>query len=274
MKISIVTPVFNEPRVGRALDSVFDQRHDHTLEAIVIDGGSHATTLDVLERYRTRLSVLESEPDGGIYEAMNKGIHRATGDVIGILNADDRYAHADVLGKVADTFERYDDVHVCYGNMVYMDDAGHACRYWRAGANLRYKWYVGWRPPHPTFFVRRQVYETHGLFNLDYRIASDYEMQLRLLFMHRLASIYLDQVLVHMAPGGNSNKSLRNVARANLEVRRAWRRNNLRGGLLVPMLKPISKFPQFLRRPPGDGAERQRSDQPLKATANAKSVAR
>ena len=274
MKISIVTPVFNDPRVGRALDSVFGQRHNHTLEAIVIDGGSHATTLDVLERYRPRLSVLESEPDGGIYEGMNKGIRRATGDVIGILNADDRYAHANVLRDVMDIFERHDGVQVCYGSMVYVDDAGNACRYWRAGANVRYKWYIGWRPPHPAFFVRRHVYEAHGLFNLDYRIASDYEMQLRLLFMHRLVSIYIDQVLVHMAPGGNSNKSLRNIVRANLEVRRAWLSNGLRGGLLVPVLKPIRKFPQFLRRPPDGLLERRRLGQAPKTSANAKSVVR
>lgn len=274
MKISIVTPVFNDPRVGRALDSVFGQRHNHTLEAIVIDGGSHATTLDVLERYRPRLSVLESEPDGGIYEGMNKGIRRATGDVIGILNADDRYAHANVLRDVMDIFERHDGVQVCYGSMVYVDDAGNACRYWRAGANVRYKWYIGWRPPHPAFFVRRHVYEAHGLFNLDYRIASDYEMQLRLLFMHRLVSIYIDQVLVHMAPGGNSNKSLRNIVRANLEVRRAWLSNGLRGGMLVPVLKPIRKFPQFLRRPPDGLPERRRLGQAPKTSANAKSVAR
>lgn len=274
MKISIVTPVFNDPRVGRALDSVFGQRHNHTLEAIVIDGGSHATTLDVLERYRPRLSVLESEPDGGIYEGMNKGIRRATGDVIGILNADDRYAHANVLRDVMDIFERHDGVQVCYGSMVYVDDVGNACRYWRAGANVRYKWYIGWRPPHPAFFVRRHVYEAHGLFNLDYRIASDYEMQLRLLFMHRLVSIYIDQVLVHMAPGGNSNKSLRNIVKANLEVRRAWLSNGLRGGMLVPVLKPIRKFPQFLRRPPDDLPERRRLGQAPKTSANAKSVAR
>lgn len=255
MKISIVTPVFNELRVGRALDSVLGQRLHHTLEAIVIDGGSNAPTLEVLERYRSRLSVLESEADRGIFDGMNKGIRRATGDVIGILNADDRYANADVLGNVMEVFEKHENVHVCYGNMVYVDDDGNARRYWRAGVNARYKWRFGWRPPHPAFFVRRWVYETHGLFNVDYHIASDYELQLRLLFMHGVASRYLDQVLVHMAPGGNSNKSLRNIVLANLESRRAWLRNDLRGGLLVPVLKPIRKFPQFLRRPPMQAGE-------------------
>lgn len=250
MKLSVVTPVFNDVRVSRALDSVLCQELEHELESIVVDGGSDTPTLNVLERYRSRLSILESAPDGGIFDGMNRGIARATGDVIGILNADDHYAHSRVFADVMNIFERHDEVQICYGNMVYMDDQGNATRYWRAAANRRYKWYVGWRPPHPAFFVRRRAYEAHGMFNLDYRIASDYELQLRLLFVHRLVSVHLDQVLVHMAPGGHSNRSLGNIVKANLEARRAWRRNGLRGGLLVPVLKPMRKFPQFLRRPP------------------------
>ena len=259
MKISIITPVYNDVRVGRALDSVLGQIHNHELETIVVDGGSGALTQQILERYKPRLTSLTSEPDSGIYDGMNKGIRRATGDVIGILNADDRYAHTRVLDEVLDVFERRQEVQACYGNMLYVNDFGTAKRYWRSGANRPYKWYFGWRPPHPAFFVRRGVYEAHGVFNLDYHIASDYELQLRLLFVQRVASAHLDQVIVHMAPGGTSNRSLANVVKANLESRRAWRRNGLRGGFLVPFLKPISKFPQFLRRssrPASDAATR------------------
>lgn len=259
VKISIVTPVYNEVRVGRALDSVLGQVHNHELETIVVDGGSSAPTQQVLARYKPRLTSLVSEPDSGIYDGMNKGIRRATGDVIGILNADDRYAHTRVLGEVLEVFERRQDVQACYGNMLYVNDLGTARRYWRSGVNRPYKWYFGWRPPHPAFFVRRDVYEAHGLFNVEYRIASDYELQLRLLFVQRVTCAHLDRVLVHMAPGGTSNRSLVNIVKANLESRRAWRRNGLSGGLLVPFLKPISKFPQFLRRPsrtPNDAAAR------------------
>lgn len=249
MKISIVTPVRNDVRVGRALDSVLGQQGEHAIEAIVIDGGSDQPTLDVLHRYKPRLAACVSEPDGGIFDAMNKGIGRASGDVIGILNADDRYAHAQVLDTVMETFAQNPDAQVCYGNIAYMDDDGRVRRIWRSGRNRPLKWHLGWRPPHPAFFVRRQAYETHGLFNLEYRIASDYELQLRLLFKCRLPSIHLDEVLVHMAPGGHSNASLGNVLRANMESHRAWRRNGLRGGTLVPLLKPLSKLPQFRLRP-------------------------
>ena len=249
MRISIVTPVRNEVRVGRALDSVLGQSRRHEVESIVIDGGSGQPTLDVLARYKQRLNVLVSEPDGGIFDGMNKGIDRATGDVVGILNADDRYAHADVLDNVLNTFARNPEVQVCYGNIAYVDERGNMRRYWRSGRNRPMKWRFGWRPPHPAFFVRRQAYERHGLFKVEFRIASDYELQLRLLLLHRVASIHIDEVLVYMAPGGHSNASLGNIVRANIESHRAWRCNGLRGGALVPLLKPLLKFPQYCRWP-------------------------
>lgn len=245
MKISIVTPVYNDLRVARALDSILGQRHGHAQETIVVDAGSSDGTLEVLERYRNRLDVLISEPDRGIYDGMNKGIERATGDVIGILNADDRYADAHVLRDLLNAFQRHPQARVCYGNMVYLNDEGRAVRYWKAGGHRPFKWRLGWRPPHPTFFVRRDVYEQYGLFDLDFPIASDYELQLRLLMKHRVPSLYLNRTMVHMAPGGISNGSLGNLAKANLEALRAWRRNRLRGGQLVPLFKPISKVPQF-----------------------------
>lgn len=249
MKISIITPVFNEPRVGRALDSVLGQRHGHELETILIDGGSNQETRDILAHYRQRLSVVVSEPDAGPYDGMNKGIDRATGDVIGILNADDRYGDDAVLADVMDVFQREPGVQVCYGDIAYLDDHGKFVRYWKSGPHRQFKWWLGWRPPHPAFFARRQVYERYGLFDLDFAIASDYEMQLRLLLKHGVRSAYMDRVLVHMAPGGLSNGSLGNVVKANLEASRAWSRNHLQGGQLVPLLKPLLKIPQFVRPP-------------------------
>lgn len=246
MKISIVTPVFNDLRVARALDSILSQRHGHELEAIVIDAGSSDGTLEALERYRSRLDVLVSEPDRGIYDGMNKGIARATGDVIGILNADDRYADIHVLRDLLNAFQRHPEVQVCYGNMVYLDDEGRATRYWKSGNHRRFKWRLGWRPPHPAFFVRRSVYQRYGLFDLGFPIASDYELQLRLLMKHRVPCLYLDRTMVHMAPGGTSNGSPSSIVKANLESLQAWRRNRLRGGQLVPLLKPISKISQFV----------------------------
>lgn len=250
MKISIVMPVLNDPRVGRALETVFAQRHQHELETIVVDGGSDAATLGVLAEYESRLDFCISEPDAGLYDGMNKGIRRATGDVVGILNADDEYADAYVLDAVMRVFEDHAEVQVCCGDIAYMDKRGETVRYWRAGNNHKGKWYFGWRPPHPGFFVRRSVYERYGVFNMDYPIAADYELQLRLLFLNNLPSWHIDRVLVKMALGGVSNRSLGNILKANLEAGRAWRHHRLRGGSLVPILKPLGNCFQYFRRPP------------------------
>ena len=246
MKISITIPVFNDMRVGRALDSILSQQHEHELELLVVDAGSTDGTLEVLERYRKRIAVLVSEPDKGIYDGMNKGIGLATGDVVGILNADDRYSDTLVLRDVMDAFRR-EDVDACYGDLVYTNEDGKMVRYWKGGD--RRNWRLGWMPPHPTFFARRGIYEQYGTFDLRYPISADYELMLRLMLKHRIEVKYLDRVLANMAPGGNSGGSLSTVVKANLEVARAWRNNGLRGGVLAPVLKPTRKIFQVMSRP-------------------------
>lgn len=248
MRISIVTPVFNDPRVARALDSILSQRHEHELELIVVDAGSTDNTMKILDGYREGITTLISEPDDGIYDGMNKGVRLATGDIVGILNADDRYADELVLRDVLGTFSD-SDTDACYGNLVYVNDNDEIVRYWKSGGHSAGKWRWGWMPPHPTFFVRRGIYERHGVFDLGFPIAADYELMLRLLFKERVRVEYLDRVLVRMALGGASNGSVSNIIKANQEVARAWRRNNLGGGFLVPFLKPASKVLQFVGKP-------------------------
>ena len=248
MRISIVTPVFNDPRVARALDSILSQRHEHELELIVVDAGSTDDTMEILEGYRDSITTLISEPDDGIYDGMNKGIRLATGDVVGILNADDRYADEFVLRDVLGTFSD-SDTDACYGNLVYVNDNDEIVRYWKSGGHSAGKWRWGWMPPHPTFFVRRGIYERYGVFDLGFPIAADYELMLRLLFKERVRVEYLDRVLIRMALGGASNGSISNIIKANQEVARAWRRNDLGGGFLVPLLKPASKVLQFVGKP-------------------------
>ncbi|MCY4652891.1 MAG: glycosyltransferase family 2 protein [Dehalococcoidia bacterium] len=248
MKISIISPVFNDVRVARALDSILSQRHEHDLELIVVDAASTDGTMEVLRRYGDRITTLISEPDNGIYDGMNKGIRHATGDVVGILNADDRYADEYVLRDVAEMFAD-EDVEACYGNLVYVNHNDEIVRYWKTGRTGLRKWYWGWMPPHPTFFVRRRIYDEYGDFNLGFPIAADYELMLRLFVRQRISVKYLDRILVRMALGGESNGSISNIIKANSEVARAWRLNGLRGGFLVPFLKPASKIFQFVGRP-------------------------
>ncbi len=248
--ISIITAVYNDPRVERALDSLLSQDLPESsgLELIVVDGGSTDGTLDVLKGYGGQIGVFISERDEGIYDAMNKGIARASGDVIGILNADDRYADVYVLRDVLQAFDDH-EVLACYGDLVYVDDNDRVVRYWRSGEHRRAKWYAGWMPAHPTFFVRREVYERYGVFDTQYRIAADYELMLRLLVKRRVKAAYIDRVMVRMANGGHSNRSAGNVLQAAREVRRAWQNNGLAGGQLAPVLKPAQKVFQFVRRP-------------------------
>lgn len=245
MLASIVVPVYNDPRVGRALDSLLMQREVDPPEILIVDGGSGSETHRVLDEYRHRVARVISEPDRGVYDAMNKGIALAQGDVIATLGADDVYADPFVLRDVLAAFEGGADA--VYADVDYVTAAGRVMRHWRSGPLRRARFYAGWMPPHPTFFVRRHHLRELGAFDLSFRIAADYELTLRMLFKHKLSARYIPRVLVRMEHGGMSNRPA-NVLRANLEAYRAWRTNGLRGGLLVPVLKPASKLTQFLRR--------------------------
>lgn len=249
MKISIVMPVFNDVRIARALESVLSQQHGSQLEIIVVDAASTDGTRDVIAAFRDRISRLISEPDAGIYDGMNKGIRHATGEVIGILNADDRYHDPLVIRDVAGVFCGDESIDACYGDIVYINESGRLVRYWKAGIYRKSGWRLGWMPPHPTFFVRRRVYERYGAFDLQYPIAADYELMLRLLLKHEIKVRYLGRIMLDMAPGGNSTRSIGSIVKANLEVRRACRKHGLRGMLLAPILKPGRKVFQLANRP-------------------------
>lgn len=246
MKISIVTPVYNEPRIRHTLDSIYSQEGVPELESIVVDGGSTDETTAILDEYADQIDTLISEPDDGTYDAMNKGIDCATGDVIGILNADDRYNGATVLRTVLDKFKQT-DADLSYGDLIYVDDNDKVVRYWESGECTSRRFYFGWMPPHPTVFVRREVYDTYGTFDLDFSIAADYEFLVRVLLKNELSTTYMNATLVRMTIGGQSNASIRNIIASNIEVYRAWRKHDISGGLHVPIVKPLRKVPQYLR---------------------------
>jgi len=203
-------------------------------------------TLEILRKREGHGLRVVSEPDAGIYDAMNKGVALATGEVVGILNADDVYAGPQVLARVAEVF-RDPSVEACYGDLVYVDpeDTDRVLRYWRSGTGSPEKFRWGWMPPHPTFFVRRSVYERYGLFSLDLGSAADYELMLRFLVGHRIAAVYIPEVLVRMRTGGMSNASVKNRLKANRMDRRAWRVNALRPYFWTFLMKPLRKLPQY-----------------------------
>jgi glycosyltransferase involved in cell wall biosynthesis len=246
--ISVITAVKNRHKtVGQALDSLLSQSYS-AVESIVIDGASTDGTLAVLEFYRSRLSLLISEPDQGIYEALNKGIEHATGDVVGFLHADDVFENSDVLAKMADAFQD-PSVDAVYGDLVYVrhDDICQVIRYWKSGLYDAEALSCGWMPPHPTFYVRRSVYERLGGFDTSYRIAADYDMVLRFLAAGKIHAVYIPEVLVRMRTGGISNRSFKTIIRKSHEDIKVLRQNGL-GGVFTLLQKNLRKVRQFWQR--------------------------
>lgn len=245
MKISVITAVFNNrDTIAEALDSVLGQTHGN-IELIVIDGGSTDGTLQLLHSYGNRLAVLVSEPDQGIYDALNKGLRLATGDVVGFLHSDDLYANEQVLDRMANVFVD-PRIEAVYGDLVYVsqDATDRVVRYWKSGAFTPQKLRRGWMPPHPTLYLRRTVYERLGLFDTDYHIAADYDFMLRFLGRDGVQAAYIPEVLVKMRLGGASNRSLGNLLRKSHEDYRALRANRI-GGIVALAWKNLSKLPQF-----------------------------
>lgn len=250
MKVSIITAVYNNAEtVADAVESVRSQTHNN-IEHIVIDGGSDDGTLQVLEQYQSDLAELVSEPDDGIYDAMNKGIARAGGEIVGLLNADDYYRHDRVIERVVSEFQKQ-QADAVYGDLQYVDPGdGKVLRHWEAGSFDPSKFERGWMPPHPTFFVRRKAYDRHGTFREDLNIAADYELVLRLLYRHGLQAAYIPEVLVQMRAGGASNNGLRSRFTTFWQDYKAWRMNGLGiwSGLRAQVLKRLGKVGQFVSR--------------------------
>ncbi|MGB1586939.1 MAG: glycosyltransferase family 2 protein [Thermoplasmatota archaeon] len=239
--VSIITAVFNDPRVERALESIRNQDYHGSIETVVVDGGDDSNTQRAIDAFGP--DCLIREPDKGIYDAMNKGIEAASGDVIGILNADDQYAAPSVLRQAVKPIA--DGAHASYGDIVIEDDQGNILRTWRAGHG---RWCFGWMPPHPSVFVHREVYEQAGKFRLDLPIAADYEFMLRSFRGGTRNLIYVPQTTVRMAAGGASQASLRAVLSGWQQTRQSWQVHGSRWGPVAATLKPARKVGQFFSR--------------------------
>lgn len=248
LKISVITAVYNRvATVGHAMASLQAQTHPH-VEHIVQDGGSTDGTLEVLRQLAIPSTFICSEPDKGIYDAINLGIARASGDVIGIMHSDDFYADDRALERVAKAFTN-PEVDGVYGDLQYVagENAQDIVRHWRSGEYNRPKLSRGWMPPHPTLYLRREVFDRWGLYDTSYQIAADYDAMLRYLVKGQIKLAYIPEVLVKMRIGGESNRSPRQILLKSREDLRAIRRNDV-GGVGTLALKNLSKLPQFFKR--------------------------
>jgi glycosyltransferase len=246
MRISVITVSYNSSAtIKDTLESVKGQAYPE-VEHIIVDGLSTDETLRIVSGY-SHVSKVISEKDAGIYDAMNKGVLASTGDVVGILNSDDFYYGNDVLSKVAAVFnEKKCDA--LYGDLQYVDQKNLAkvIRHWEAGNYSANAFMWGWMPPHPTFFVRKSVYERFGMFNLSMKTAADYELMLRFIHKYQIAVEYIPSILVSMRTGGVSNNNILNRLRANQEDRQAWAVNVLEPYWFTLYLKPLRKISQFI----------------------------
>lgn len=244
MKVSVITAVFNGAKtIQDCIKSVSGQIYPN-IEHIIIDGGSTDGTLEVIKRYTEKRVNIVSEPDNGIYDALNKGIRQASGEVIGLLYSDDFYAHDRVIEKVADIFMKY-NIDSCYGDLQYVDknNPDKVIRYWKSSQYRHGKFKYGWMPPHSTFFVKKEIYNKYGYFNTNFKIAADYELMLRFLEKHKISTYYTPEVFIKMRIGGTSNRNIKNLIIKSNEDYRAWKVNNLNGGFYTILLKNLCKIP-------------------------------
>lgn len=250
MKVSIITVAYNSAKtIEDTIQSVIGQTYPE-IEYIIIDGNSKDETLKIAEKYRSNISKIVSEKDRGIYDAMNKGVKLATGDVVGILNSDDFYISSSVIEEVVKKIKET-NADCVWGDLVYVDqkNTGKITRYWQGGEYSVGKFKKGWHPPHPAFFVKKVVYEKYGIFREDLGISADYELMLRFLEKYKISSAYIPKVLVKMRDGGSSNwRNIKSVIKGNLQSYKAWKINGLPASPMIVLRKPLGKARQILKK--------------------------
>ena len=245
VKISLITVTYNaESTIGRCIESVIAQNYPN-LEYIIIDGGSTDNTLQIINSYKDNINILITEPDHGVYDAMNKGIRIASGNVTGTLNADDFFAADDILANVAATFAN-PDIDILYGNLDYINLDETIRRKWRTRAYKYglYNW--GWMPPHPTFYCKTKLFEKYGYYSLEHGTAADYELMLRFMHNNITNAAYLNKVMIKMQCGGLSNKNPTSRVKAWRFDLKAMRNNGVLHPLIALILKPLRKLGQYL----------------------------
>ncbi|RQO71495.1 glycosyl transferase [Pedobacter sp. KBW01] len=246
MKISLITVVYNgETFLQECFNSVWGQTYPD-VEYLVIDGGSKDKTLGIIAKNQARINYFVSEKDHGLYDAINKGIEKSTGDIIGILNADDMFSSPDVLTAVAKTFQSQPEIDGLYGDLNYIHPAsGKIVRKWKSRNTTFKDLQQGWMPAHPTLYIKKALFEKHGGYALDLGTTADYDLMLRLLYTHQIKTAYLPMLMVNMRVGGLSNKSVYSRWLAMVNDYKSLRRNKLPYPFWVLLKKKLSKLKQF-----------------------------
>jgi glycosyltransferase len=246
MKISLITVTYNsESTIAETIDSVLGQNYSD-LEYIIVDGKSTDRTTEIITSFKDGITKFISEPDSGLYDALNKGISMATGDIIGFIHSDDQLAGNDILQAVGEAFETFGTDSI-YGDLVYVDknDPLKVVRHWISGNYDRKKIAKGWMPPHPTFYVKREIYMKYGGFDTSYRISADYDFMVRMLHKNGISAKYIPIIMVKMRLGGESNRSVGNIFKKTREDIRSMRSNGLH---FIPgiLRKNLSKLGQLI----------------------------
>lgn len=247
MKVSLITVVFNcEEYIEQCIQSVLAQDY-RDLEYIVIDGKSSDRTPLIIDRYTARLSYYLSEPDCGMYDALNKGIAAATGELIGIVNADDYLVESDVISAVAGFLIRH-NAEAVYGNLNYVKRTRQTVikRSWRSNPSNRDDLRFGWMPAHPALFIKKSCFQRYGHYSLQLGTAADYELILRFFYKHQMHAVFLNKLIVHMRTGGMSNRNLRSLLNACVNDYRAMVHNQLPAPLFALVCKKLRKLSQFI----------------------------
>jgi glycosyltransferase involved in cell wall biosynthesis len=243
-RISLITVSFNaESTIERCINAVINQEFKN-VEYIIVDGGSTDKTVEIIKRYYDYINIFVSEPDKGIYDAMNKGIKLAGGDIIGMLNADDFFTDDSVLSVINETFKQ-NDAQIIYGDLDYINHREEIVRKWRSGAYKPGIFNRGWMPPHPTFYCKRELFQQFGYYSLEYGTAADYELMLRYMHFFNVRAFYIKKVIIHMKIGGISNKSFSNRVKGLIFDLKAMRVNGISLPIITLLLKPLRKISQY-----------------------------
>ena len=249
MKVSIITVCYNSgATIGDTLRSVQEQSYKN-IEHIIVDGLSTDNTLEVLSISGFHISKTISEKDHGIYDAMNKGISSATGDIIGILNSDDYYADKIIVEKIVKIFETK-GCDSLFGNLDFVtkNTEEKVIRRWKSSPFIAGSFAKGWHPPHPTFFVKKQIYEQYGNYDISLEVSADFELMLRMIEKNKISTYYLDETIVKMRYGGESTSSIKKIVQGNRNIMKAFKKNNIPVSLFYPIIRLLPKVKQFLTK--------------------------